>query len=187
MHASGADSMQRSYRRSVLVGPNVLLACTRMGISHVNACYELGTLSPVPRHGDVCGVVIAPSAIMSSCHHTCIMADPPPLYCTAFRAGQQPPEIVEFEISPKEALKRFSDYQRKHSFGLHASKLLANNADVPLHAVYLPFWAFHATISVECKGTLGYRSNRLVPLPCNRLRMSPLTGCTISRGLDHSS
>lgn len=81
---------------------------------------------------------------------TCMACDA--IGCAAFRSGQAPPLVVDFQISCEQAVKAFEDFQRKQCMHLHASGVLKGGT---ITAALLPFWLFDAAVTVECKGSIG--------------------------------
>jgi hypothetical protein len=72
------------------------------------------------------------------------------------RACHPRPVVVEFDVSPEQALERFELHQQQLCMRMHAGDVL-KDAGLEVTAAYLPFWMFDVCVSVECKGTLGFR------------------------------
>lgn len=76
-----------------------------------------------------CGTPLRSSPAPAPSAHTCFPASlSAPTSClrtsTAIMARGVPVSVLEFEVSPAEAVKRFNDYQRTACMGFHAPSLL---------------------------------------------------------------
>jgi hypothetical protein len=65
--------------------------------------------------------------------------------------------VAEFDVSQPEALGRFEAHQKRLCYSMHAPDVLRGGGGPAVTAAYLPFWLFDAEVSVECRGSLGYR------------------------------
>lgn len=85
-------------------------------------------------------------------------------------------DIVDFQISKEEAVRRFNDYQRRECKYLHAHSILGDTSTT-VTPMYLPYWYFSATISSEAKAKLGYKDDKLrAGLPCGVCGVATTTG-----------
>lgn len=67
--------------------------------------------------------------------------------------------IVDFQITRSEAVRRFDDFQRRECKYLHAHSVLGDSKTT-VTPTYLPYWCFSATISSEAKAKLGYKDDK---------------------------
>lgn len=74
----------------------------------------------------------------------------------------QNPQVVDFQITLDDAIRRFESYQAQRTRYFHATGIL-RGADVAWEAALLPFWAFTAALRVDCKAKLGFAADRNNP------------------------
>eukprot|EP00873_Tetraselmis_striata_P029086 jgi/Tetstr1/449350/TSEL_003863.t1 len=81
-----------------------------------------------------------------------------PAQSSGFRAGQPPPLLRPFDLTPAAAVERFEAAQRAASF-LAPRGLLNGEHNAPRPEL-LPFWCFDATLEVQHRGKLWRRAGK---------------------------